>query len=97
MHLMNGIDPADTSTKDEKGNPKQTVYEKMYDYASNTGNNFSAYRTVVKSPSDVIGCIEAFIEFANAKDDGYTYMYVDPYTLFDLVLQSGQGTQIVSD
>ena len=97
LHLMNGINPTDTSGKDEKGNPAPTVYEKMYDYAKNTGNNFSAYRTVVQSPGDVITCIENFIEFANAKDDGFTYVYVDPYTLFELALESGQGTHIYTE
>ena len=94
MHLMNGIEPVDPDVKDESG---RSTYDKMYEYITNTGNNFSAYRTVVKSPTDVINCVKGFIEYANAKDDGYTYMYVDPYTLFDLVLQSGQGTQISSD
>ncbi len=94
MHLMNGIEPVNPDVKDETG---RSTFDKMYEYITKTGNNFSAYRTVVKSPSDVINCIEGFIEYANAKDDGYTYMYVDPYTLFDLVLQSGQGTQIWSN
>lgn len=94
MHLMNGIDPATPGVKDENG---MSTFDKMYDYLSKTGNNFSAYRTVVKSPTDVINCIKGFIEYANAKDDGYTYMYVDPYTLFDLVLQSHQGVQITTD
>ncbi len=80
MHLMNGIDPTDAK-----------VAEAMYNYASQTGNNFSAYRTVCYSPSQVNAAIEAFIEYAEAKNDGYTYKCVDPYTLFDLVLQSGQG------
>jgi len=97
LHLMNGIDPTDTSGKDDKGNPAPTVYDKMYDYAKNTGNNFSAYRTVVRSPGEVITCIQNFIEYANAKDDGYTYVYVDPYTLFELALESGQGTHIYSE
>ena len=92
MHLMNGINPEDLPGMVEAGKP--TVFDKMYEYASNTGNNFSAYRTVVKTPGDVVRCIEGFIEYANAKNDGYTYVYVDPYTLFDLVLQSGQGTHV---
>jgi hypothetical protein len=92
MHLMNGINPEDLPGMVEAGKP--TVFDKMYEYASNTGNNFSAYRTVVKTPGDVVRCIDGFIEYANAKNDGYTYVYVDPYTLFDLVLQSGQGTHV---
>ncbi len=83
MHLMNGITPTE-----------EDVCQKMYNYAVGTGNNFSAYRTVVQSPTNVLNCVEAYIEYANAMNDGYTYVYVDPYTLFDLVLQSGQGRQI---
>ena len=95
MHLMNGITPSELPGMVEAG--KQHVYEKMYYYADNTGNNFSAYRTVVKTPAEVINCIKGFIEYANAQDDGYTYVYVDPYTLFDLVLQSGQGTHVYGE
>lgn len=91
MHLMNGINPENPSTPDENG---VTQLEKMYGYITDTGSNFSAYRTVVRAPSDVNDCIEEFIEYANAKKDGYTYVYVDPYTLFDLVLQSGQGRHV---
>ena len=94
MHLMNGIDADKIGEKDTNG---RTVFEKMYEYIDNTGNNFSAYRTVVKSPGDVVRCVQGFIEYANAQDDGYTYVYVDPYTLFDLVLQSGQGTHVYPD
>ncbi|MBR5797542.1 MAG: hypothetical protein IKY29_01175 [Clostridia bacterium] len=94
LHLMNGIDPVNPDVKGEDG---RSTYDKMYEYAKNTGNNFSAYRTVVKSPSDVIRCVEGFIEYANAKNDGYTYVYVDPYTLFELALESGQGTHIYSE
>ena len=80
MHLMNGITPEEAD-----------VAQKMYDYASKTGNNFSAYRTVCKSPSQVNAAIEAFIAYGESKNDGYSYVCVDPYTLFDLVIQSGQG------
>jgi hypothetical protein len=94
MHLMNGIDADKINEKDKDG---RTVFDKMYEYINHTGNNFSAYRTVVKTPNDIVRCVEGFIEYANAKDDGYTYVYVDPYTLFDLVLQSGQGTHVYPD
>jgi hypothetical protein len=83
LHLMNGINPTDAGCSDA-----------IYNYAANTGNNFSAYRTVCYSPSQVANAVNAFIEYANAKNDGYTYKCVDPYTLFDLVLQSGQGTKM---
>ena len=83
MHLMNGID-AD--------NPAEAA-KAMYDYASQTGNNFSAYRTVCKSPTALNNTIAAFIEYAESKNSRYEYKCVDPYTLFDLVLQSGQGVK----
>ena len=91
MHLMNGINPENPSTPDANG---VSQLDKMYDYITKTGTNFSAYRTVVRAPSDVNKCIEEFIAYANAKNDGYTYVYVDPYTLFDLALQSGQGRYV---
>ncbi len=81
MHLMNGFD-ADK--------PDEAV-SAIYKYATNTGNNFSAYRTVCDSPAAVNSVIAKFIEYAESQNDGYSYVCVDPYTLFDLVLQSGQG------
>ena len=86
MHLMNGFD-ADK--------PDEAV-QAIYNYAAGTGNNFSAYRTVCDSPAAVNNVITKFIEYANAKNDGYEYVCVDPYTLFDLVLQSGQGKYLYS-
>lgn len=83
MHLMNGINPNDAD-----------VARDMYGYAAATGNNFSAYRTVCNSPSEINSAIEEFLQYAASKSDGYTYKYVDPYTLFDLVLQSGQGKKL---
>jgi hypothetical protein len=83
MHLMNGINPS---------NPQEAA-QAMYNYASSTGNNFSAYRTVCYSPSQVYAAIDAFIAYA-AERDNYEYKCVDPYTLFDLVLESGQGNYI---
>ena len=83
MHLMNGINPS---------NPQEAA-QAMYNYASSTGNNFSAYRTVCYSPSQVYAAIDAFIAYAAERDD-YEYKCVDPYTLFDLVLESGQGDYI---
>jgi hypothetical protein len=84
MHLMNGIgDPTDGK-----------VAERMYGYAASTEYPFSAYRSICKSPSEIYRAIEEFIEYANAQNDGYTYQCVDPYTLFDLVLQSGCGKRM---
>ena len=71
--------------------------EQMYQELVNSGTNFAAYRTIRQYTPDIVGFINDFIEYANAKNDGYTYKYVDMYTLFDLVLQSGQGKYVYSN
>jgi len=65
--------------------------EKAYGELTANGTNFCGLRTVVKSPETIVSMVEQILAYANAQDDGYTYKYVDLYTLFDLVLQSGQG------
>ncbi|MBQ9415668.1 MAG: hypothetical protein IJU20_02365 [Clostridia bacterium] len=77
LHLQNGIDP--------DGGEK--TYQTMLDYMNNGKINFAAYRTVCKSPSQIKACVEGFIEYAEAHSD-YTYVYVDPYTLFDMIEDS---------
>ena len=86
MHLQNGIDPS--------GGEK--TYQAMLNYMEDCNkngrkDNFAAYRTVCKSPSAIAACVEGFIEYAEARTN-YNYVYVDPYTLFALVKDSGQGT-----
>ena len=71
--------------------------EQMYQELRNSGTSFAAYRTIRQNTSDIVGFINDFIEYANAKNDGYTYKYVDMYTLFDLIIQSGQGKHVYSD
>ena len=61
------------------------------------GTNFAAFRTIRLYTPQLTSMIQEIIEYANAKNDGYTYKYVDMYTLFDLVLQSGQGNYVYSD
>jgi hypothetical protein len=71
--------------------------ESMYQYmcgAAGNDTNFAAFRSVRKYTDQTVSSIKAFIEYANAKNDGYTYQYVDMYTLFDLILQSGQAYRI---
>ncbi len=89
----------------------ETVYMNMYDiYPSNAGwqdamynwmkkngTNFAAFRTIRLYTPQLTSMIQEIIEYANAKNDGYTYKYVDMYTLFDLVLQSGQGTYVYGE
>ncbi len=71
--------------------------EQMYQELCNSGTNFAAYRTIRQYTPDLVGFVNDFIEYANAKNDGYTYKYVDMYTLFDLILQSGQGKYVYSE
>ena len=71
--------------------------EVMYHWVNGNGTNFSAIRTIRLYTNQITGFIEEFIEYANAKNDGYTYQYVDMYTLFDLVLQSGQGDYVYGE
>lgn len=82
MHLMNEIVPSG-----DDFTPRQ-----MYDYLMGNGTNFAAYRAVNKSPTAINEAIDKFIAYAEKK--GVTVKCVDPYTLFDLVLQSGQGEYI---
>ncbi|MBR2621412.1 MAG: hypothetical protein IKC97_03465 [Clostridia bacterium] len=71
--------------------------EQMYQELLRSGTNFAAYRTIRQYTPDLVGFVNDFIEYANAKNDGYTYKYVDMYTLFDLILQSGQGKFVYSE
>ena len=82
MHLMNEIVPSG-----DDFTPRQ-----MYEYLMGNGTNFAAYRAVNKSPTAINEAIDKFIAYAEKRN--VTVKCVDPYTLFDLVLQSGQGEYI---
>ncbi len=71
--------------------------EAMYNELRNSGTNFAAYRTIRQNTSELVGFVDDFIAYAEAKNDGYEYKYVDMYTLFDLILQSGQGKKVSSN
>ncbi|MBQ7338423.1 MAG: hypothetical protein IJW40_08230 [Clostridia bacterium] len=85
MHLMNEIIPSG-----DDFTPRQ-----MYEYLMGNGTNFAAYRAVNKSPTAINEAIDKFIAYAQQR--GVTVKCVDPYTLFDLVLQSGQGEYIYGE
>jgi hypothetical protein len=70
--------------------------EGMYQQLRQSGTNFAAYRTIRQNTSQLVGFVNDFINYAEAKNDGYSYKYVDMYTLFDLILQSGQGKYVYS-
>ena len=77
------------------GGEGNTTLEEMYkEFELYPTSNFAAFRTIVQSTSSIIDCAKEFEAYANAKNDGYTYKYVDTYTLFDLIRQSGQGAQV---
>ncbi len=83
LYLQNGIEPDD---------PKTPAI--MYDFMrENAGKNinFAAFRTICKSPTQIKNCVSALDKYAAEKGSKYKYAYVDIYTLFDLILQSGQG------
>lgn len=69
----------------------------MYSCMNSSDTNFASFRTIRQYTGDLVNCIKDFEAFANAKNDGYTYKYVDMYTLFNLVLQSGQGRYIYGE
>ena len=65
----------------------------MYRFASNTmsGYNFAAFRTICYTPSDIKELTEEFLSIAAASNPSKKYKFVDVYTFFDLIKQSGQG------
>ncbi len=66
--------------------------EQAYNYMKDGGKiNFSSFRTVRYTPTKIVETIEAIEDYANGRNDGYTYQYVGPYEFFDLIQQSGQG------
>ena len=58
--------------------------------------NFAGFRCIRQYTPRIVDSVNRFVEWANARNDGYEYMYVDTYTLFDLILQSGQGEWVYS-
>jgi len=81
VYCQNGIGPGSEST--------------MYSHAQttlNAGYNFSAYRTVCKTPTEINGMVSGFKTYAS--DKGLKVAYVDPYTYAKVLKQSGQGAAI---
>ena len=63
----------------------------MYSFASggvNRGLNFGAYRTICHTPSEILGNVNGFAEYAAGK--GMRVKYCDPYTYFDLMKKAGK-------
>lgn len=88
IHLNNGV----------TGKPDKIegCIKNMFEYATGKMGkyNFSAYRNVCDSPSQLKALAQGFIEYAEKHDPGHKYEYVDYKTFFDLIRQSGQGKHI---
>lgn len=70
-----------------------TTVENAYSQLKNK-INFAVFRTVRISPTSVKEMAEEIENYANSKNDTFTYKYVGPYELFDLIRQSGLGKVI---
>jgi hypothetical protein len=68
----------------------------MYAMYAQNHTNFIAVRTIRQYTNELVKFVDDFINYCEAKNDGYDYVYVDMYTLFDLILQSGQGKHVYS-
>ncbi len=77
------------------GIDKKSAQGVMYSFAKdamNRGINFGAYRTICHTPSEIYGNVKEFSDYASTK--GMNVKYCDPYTYFNLLKQSGQGSEI---
>lgn len=87
VYLKNGV-----------GNPGgyQESAEGMYSYLKTNmkGLNFGAFRTICWTPSQINQLSETFLAYAKKQDPNTTYKFVDPYTYFAMIRQSGQGTKV---
>jgi hypothetical protein len=64
-------------------------------YYSTKGKiNFAVFRTIRLDPTDISDIVDDIIEYCSSKDSKYTYKYVGPYEMFDLIKQSGLGDVI---
>ncbi len=89
VYLFNEVSFDETPSADRASEAFKDMF--AYDTGVMSSFNFSAYRTIVQSPTDIKALIERYIDYAGTRS-GQEYVYVDPYNFFDLVRQSGQGT-----
>jgi hypothetical protein len=87
MHIMNGEGITSEYTMDQR-------VTTMYNYTKTIMQkyNFSAFRSGIQTPSQIKRQSDAFIAYAKMK--GKDFVLVDPYTMFDLIKQSKQGTVV---
>ena len=84
VYLKNGVGNPGDYENSAKG---------MYSYLVNnmSGYNFGAFRTICWTPSQIKALSDAFLSYAKTQDSSKTYKFVDPYTYFAMIRQSGQG------
>ena len=85
LHLQNQVWAAPS----EREKMMDLMFKHMFNHMAMAGSNFSAYRNICDSPDNIYGLVTDYIQYC--ADRGFTVKYVDPYTLFDLIQQSGQG------
>ena len=68
----------------------EDMYKLMFEWMEKY--NFAAYRTICHSPTNVKKAVDGFTAYAAEK--GKKVQYVDMYTFFDLIDQSGQGYKL---
>ena len=86
IHLNNGVSGKPSRVDDCAKRMEEYAFGHMKQY------NFSAYRTICDSPAEMAELTNRFITYAKERHPEYRFLLVDPYTFFDLIRQSGQGT-----
>ena len=81
VHLHNGINASTEAS---------VLYN--HSFSAMYGYNFSGFRTVTISPTNIKKIVNNYISYAETK--GKKVQYVDMYSIFSLIRQSGQGTII---
>jgi len=66
----------------------------IYNSMNGRKDNFSAFRTICQSPKFIKQLVEDIISYGESKNDGYKYVYVDPYLFMDLAYDSGQAKKL---
>ncbi len=87
VYLHNGVSGKPNSYENSAKAMYNHIFGRMKDY------NFAGFRYVCDSPSDVKRLVDRFMEYAKEQNPDYDYEYVDTYTFFDLIRQSGQGEE----
>lgn len=84
VYLHNGVSGKPASVEGSAKAMYNHIFGRMKDYS------FAGFRNVCDSPSDTKRLVERFLSYAKEQNPAYNYEYVDTYTFFDLLKQSGQ-------